>query len=239
MSKGYFDKAVDPKQYDKEEMIWEEYGHKDDPMRVFYKDVLRNEIVSLKNKKILDVGSGSGAFFEFYRELGASEIKGIEPSELNFRASQELFSNVQVINLGLMEADLKEEFDSIFAVMVFEHIGDIVGAYKKIRSLLRDGGLFYLIFQDMDYLKDPRYSSPVDFEEMGGGTTVVKVQSKKFGTIYDLLRTPESYIESARQAKLVIEKHVPLFPSEKLCREIPKYLTLKHMPFRHLLILRK
>ena len=239
MSKGYFDKAVDPSQYDKEEMQWKEYGQKDDPVRVFYKDVLRSEIGSLENKKVLDIGSGSGAFFDFYQELGGLKVKGIEPSKSNFQVSRNLFPDVEVINAGLMETKLEEEFDAAFAIMVFEHLNDVQGAYTKIRSFLKDGGLLYVIFQDLDYLKDSRYSNPVDFEEVGDETTAVRVQSRSFGTVYDLLRKPDYYIKVAQQAGFIIEKHTPLLPSEKLCQEIPKYNSLKDIAFRHLLVLRK
>lgn len=239
MPKDYFDKAVDPAQYDKEEVQWVEYGQKDDPVRVFYKDVLRSEIKSLENKKVLDVGSGSGAFFEFYQELGASEVKGIEPSKANFQISRKLFPDIEVINEGLMEAKLEGEFDTAFAIMVFEHLSDILNAYTKVRSLLKDGGLFYVIFQDLDYLRDPRHSNPVDFEEGEDGTIAVRVQSQRFGTVYDLLRTPDYHIKVAQQAGFSIEKHIPLFPSEQLCQKVPKYSNLKDRAFRQLLILKK
>lgn len=235
----YFKKAADQHQYDKEEMNWGHYGEKDDPVRLFYQRILLDEIKTLKGKRVLDVGSGSGAFFEFYHELGAAYILGIEPSKINCEISRKISPDVQVINAGLLETDLKEEFDAVFAVMVFEHLADLSKAYEKIRSLLKKGGSFYLIFQDLEYLKDPRYSSPISFEEGEDGTVVARVQSPRFGTVYDLLRTPERYIESAEQSGFILEKHKPLFPDDELCKMIPKYVTLRERPFRHLLILRK
>ena len=133
---------------------------------------------------------------------------------------------------------MAKKLDWILEIMVFEHILDLPSAYGKIHSLLKNGGKFCLIFQDEGRLLDPNFDQPVDFENTGNGVIVSKVVSF-FGTTYNLLRPTNTYIKTAEENGFILEKHLPLFPSESLCRAIPRYKNSKGKPIRHLLVLVK
>lgn len=209
-------------------------------MRVFFKDVLREELGGLTGKKVVDIGSGSGAFFDFLAELGASEICGVEPSDSNYAVSRKLFPDIPVFHGTLQDAEFPEKFDVALAVMVFEHVLDLSRAFLKIHSWLRDDGKLYLIFLDRDYLLDPVYAHLlIDYEDVEQDTTVIKASLPPCGTIYDILRFPRTYTKKAEEAGFVVERHVPLVPTRALREAMPRYAHLKRRPIRHLLVLRK
>lgn len=236
--KGYLEKAVNFAQYDEGEIDWSSYGSEDDPTRKFFKQILREEVKSLQGKSVLDVGSGSGAMFNLFLELGAKKVQGIEPSVKNCSISQKFYPEVPIFKGELFAASFDEKFDVCFAVMVFEHFSDIGAAYQKISSLLVPNGKLFVIFQDMEYLLAPDFHYSIDYENIGEETVAAKIEHSS-GDIYDLLRLPEVYIKAAEESGLVIEKYLPMKPTLELIEAAPKYEHLKDRAIRHLLVLRK
>ena len=236
--KGYFEKAVNFTQYDKGEIDWSSYGKGDDPTRKFFKEILRNEILSLEGKSVLDIGSGSGAMFDLFLELGAKEIQGIEPSVKNCIVSRKLYPEIPVFEGELAAASFGKLFGTAFAIMVFEHFSDINIAYKKIHTLLSDGGELIVIFQDLEYLLAPDFHYPIDCEDARNGTIAAKI-SHSSGEIYDLLRLPEVYVKRAEESGFQVQKYIPMKPTAALLEAAPKYEYLKDSAIRHLLVLRK
>ena len=236
--KDYFEKAVNFAQYDKGEIDWSSYGKGDDPIRKYFKEILCSEVKSLEGKVVLDVGSGSGAMFDLFLELGAKEVQGIEPSVKNCIISRKLYPEISVFEGALATASFKNVFDVAFAIMVFEHFSDINAAYRQIHSLLADNGQLFIIFQDMKYLLAPDFHYPIDCEDIGDGTLAVKI-SHSSGEIYDLLRLPEVYMKGAEESGFKVEKYLQMNPTKALLDAAPKYEHLKSRAIRHLLVLRK
>ncbi len=237
MKEEYLQKATDPHQYDTEAVDWKKEGLKDSPTRQFFQEYLEQDL-DIKDKSILDIGSGMGQLFPMLKRLGAKTITGIEPSANNIAVSYELYPETQIFNGSLEQADLKETFDAAISVMVFEHIIDIEKAFLKIRSLLNPKGILYLIVADIQYHKSPRFNYVVEKMEVDSDTIVVKT-TRPLGTLYDILRPLQSYIQTAEKSGFRLEKHIELKPTKKFISLEPKYAQFATIPICHLLVLRR
>lgn len=107
---------------------------------------------SLKNRRVLDVGCGSG--YHMWRMLGegASEVIGVDPSILflmQFQAAKK-YAQAQLIkqqaNIDLLPITLEQlpssmsEFDTVFSMGILYHRVDPIGHLQDLKARLRKGG---------------------------------------------------------------------------------------------------
>jgi|SRR3989344_2945694 len=112
--------------------------------------------------KLLDIGIGQ-AFLE--QELKKNNIKfqlsAIDISKLSIKRSEKNYKAIGFVDDALnMDKYFKPKyFDVIVAIEVIEHISPnkIFSFYKKVRSLLREGGLFIIstpLNEGLSHMKD-------------------------------------------------------------------------------------
>jgi len=90
------------------------------------------------NKKLLDVGCGSGQFLYEMKELGMN-VYGIEIGEFNEEGNKKY--NLKIKNCELEKAKYKkEEFDIITLNHVLEHLAEPRKMLKEIKRILRKNG---------------------------------------------------------------------------------------------------
>ncbi len=108
---------------------------------------LENHIQPLKNRKVLDVGSGNGYFC--WRMLGAQAqlIIGIDPLMLNvmqFRIVRKIYGNnppVYTLPLGIEDLPVKLNlFDTVFSMGVLYHRRSPIDHLLELKACLRPGG---------------------------------------------------------------------------------------------------
>lgn len=126
---GYWDKAgnLDQAQEEKLELICKKIGIKE-------------------GMKILDIGCGWGSFAKYAAEKHKAEVVGITISREQAALGNRLCAGLPV-EIRLQDyRDVKEKFDAIVSVGMFEHVGPKnYRTYMKIaRDCLKDGGLFLL-----------------------------------------------------------------------------------------------
>ncbi len=103
-------------------------------------------ISSLKGRRVLDVGCGSG--YHMWRMLGeeARLVVGIDPSALflcQFTAIKQLAGNprnIHFLPLGIEELPRLEAFDTVFSMGVLYHRRSPIDHLLQLRDQLCDGG---------------------------------------------------------------------------------------------------
>ncbi len=89
----------------------------------------------------LDYGCGLGGFVAFLHRLGYRGAIGFEPSP----AARDLaLPGVRLLPPGQLEEGLRQ-FDVVTAIDVMEHVSDPVVELTRMRTLLRPGGLLFVM----------------------------------------------------------------------------------------------
>ena len=115
--------------------------------------------------RVLEVGAGVGTFAEYLlREGGAGELTLVEPADNNYPTLRENFAGmpgVQTVHGYLQDLLGVEQFDTIVAVNVLEHVEDHQAFVDAAHALLKPGGTLLLfvpalplIFGSLDHAFD-------------------------------------------------------------------------------------
>lgn len=122
----------------------------DETLRLLRERLERNGIMVPLNARVLDAGCGGGRYAVAWSRLGASEVVGVDISELGIadaarRAKDAGCSNVRydhgsVLNLPCDDAS----FDVVFSNGVLHHTTDWEIGVNEIVRVLRPGGLGWL-----------------------------------------------------------------------------------------------
>jgi len=93
---------------------------------------------------LLDVGCGCGYFLKEARKCGWN-VAGIDPSERSIDMAKTLVGDAAIC--GTLD-DLPDDrqFDAITLINVLDHMVDWNHQFKRIKKLLRPGGILYLRF---------------------------------------------------------------------------------------------
>lgn len=99
---------------------------------------------------VLDVGSGTGIWIDFWGKLGVSRVVGLDLTEVAVTRLAERFPQAQFVQANIAELDPEQlgEFDAISAMSVLLHITDDTAyqrALANLGRLLRPGGLLLLV----------------------------------------------------------------------------------------------
>lgn len=91
-----------------------------------------------ENKKILDIGSGTGEFLNACKKIGF-ETKGIEPSQKAKQQAEKNF-NLDITDKTSLVGFKSDEFDNITMWHVLEHISDLNQTLKELNRILKPEG---------------------------------------------------------------------------------------------------
>lgn len=99
----------------------------------------------IKNKKIMDVGIGSGRISNNLLKYQPSKLVAIEPSEAINAAKENIKSDkIEFLNIKGQDINFENEFDYVFALCVIHHIPEYKEVLKKIEKSLKQDGKFVL-----------------------------------------------------------------------------------------------
>ena len=97
----------------------------------------------INNKKIMEVGIGSGRILNNLLAFSPSIVTGIEPSKAINIAKKKINSDkVEFLNIKGEELNFIEEYDYIFSIGVIHHIPNHMLVLKKIYKSLKKNGKF-------------------------------------------------------------------------------------------------
>jgi 2-polyprenyl-3-methyl-5-hydroxy-6-metoxy-1,4-benzoquinol methylase len=144
---------------------------------------LIEKMTSIKKGKLLDVGSGTGAFVNEMK-LQGWDVTGLEPDEDARAVGKKLF-NIELNDISQFRQLPSGTFDAITLWHVLEHVHDLQGYVEQLRSLLKDNGRLFVGV--------PNYTS-----------TDAAIY-KEYWAAYDVPR--HLYHFSPQSMKILIEKH--------------------------------
>jgi 2-polyprenyl-3-methyl-5-hydroxy-6-metoxy-1,4-benzoquinol methylase len=97
--------------------------------------------------KVLDVGCGTGEFLAYLMGRGYS-VHGVEPSE---KARRQAIESTGInVTASLEKLPAQEQFQVITMWHVLEHLPDLRNAFKRLYSLMSDGGLLVIAVPDRE-----------------------------------------------------------------------------------------
>jgi len=95
-----------------------------------------------KNKKILEVGAGSGMFLSLLKKEGYN-VNGVEPSESGVKYAKMKFG-IELESAYFEDYEFKNKYDLIIMFHVLEHFNDPITVIKKINENLNENGMLFI-----------------------------------------------------------------------------------------------
>jgi ubiquinone/menaquinone biosynthesis C-methylase UbiE len=97
----------------------------------------------IKNKKIIDIGIGSGRISNNLLKYSPLSLVAIEPSiSINIAKKNINSSKIKYLNIKAQDINFVNEFDYAFALCVLHHIPEYEIVLKKIEKSLKSNGKF-------------------------------------------------------------------------------------------------
>ncbi|OUU51303.1 MAG: hypothetical protein CBC25_05780 [Pelagibacteraceae bacterium TMED65] len=121
----------------------------------FYQRHLIQEIIKLKPKKILDIGSGNGYFCNILKKY-CDRIDGIEPSLRGYEISKKEYSDLNFYNKSCYDnpEDFKNNYDLVISTEVIEHLYYPSKLIQFARECIKDKGYLIITTPYHGYLKN-------------------------------------------------------------------------------------
>lgn len=112
-----------------------------------------------KNKEVLEIGCGIGAFAKILNERGF-KVNATDVSPFIVKRAKQIHPNINFEILDI-EKDTKvnRKYDFVFAFEVFEHLKNPAKILKNIKNMLNDKGvlIFSTPFPTKEMLADPMH----------------------------------------------------------------------------------
>lgn len=235
-SQSLLQQAINPDQYDSDEMRWETERSLDNPYRRYFFSYLEPFFAGWKDKSVLDIGAGTGWLVEEMRKRGVANVEGIEPSQKNVALAHKFFPQIHMEKSSLDEyTSSGKTYDVSIMLMVLVHCADLQVAFRSLHSLLNKGGEAICVVPDYDYFLADRPEYEVQIEQLNPDEYVVAITRPKSGAIVDIVRKTPLYAKAAEASGFTLRKHVPMLPNEELLSVKKHMQPFADKPVFHLL----
>lgn len=194
--------------------------------------------------KILDYGCGTGRSLRFIRDLGYTDIVGVDISTDMIKEANQIdpMGDYRLIKSAKIPFE-DNTFDIVFMSYVFLEVGDfdeIVKILSEIKRVLKKDGNVIIVTTIVSDIKIKLLSGTYDFEE--NNKALDKCQNLKLLikdsniVLYDYNWTDKEYKQAIETAKLELVKlHIPLGNEE----DPYEWLDEKTKPYGYIYILKK
>lgn len=124
---------------------------------------LTNWLGSVRGKRVIDVGSGSGINSLSFHRLGAQSVHSFDYDKYSVEATRSLkakhgnFPNWTIEQGSVLDADYVESlgtFDIVYSWGVLHHTGDMWSAIDNVIKLIAPGGTLWIAL----YVEGPKYA---------------------------------------------------------------------------------
>ena len=103
------------------------------------------DLNEIKDKKICEIGSGSGRIIKRLNLFNPTKIVAVEPSRaIEVAKNNNKKSSIEFLNIRGQDLNFNEEFDYIFSLGVIHHIPEYEIVCKKIFQSLKPNGKFII-----------------------------------------------------------------------------------------------
>lgn len=160
------------KNWDEMSKAYEDFTEKDDSYSyVIEWPCIQKMLPPLKNKRILDLGCGTGRFSFLFEKENPLSVLGVDLSEqmLNIAKvkARNRGSKVKFIRGDISNSEIynNQKFDFIFSSTTFHYIKDLIGLFINIYNALEDKGVCVLS------LMHPVYTAQYPIDKNGAFPT--------------------------------------------------------------------
>lgn len=214
-------RAVDPGQYDRQDLSWQREGG--EARVVQYWAYLQTCVPLWDKKRVLDVGCGDGWLLSNMLRTGAQSVLGIEPSVNNRNLARARYPKLLVVahtwETYPMDPD---SFDVIVAVLSLNHVADVPAFFRKAQVLLSAGGHIIAVVPDFDYWGQPRRRYEINVQTIDERHYAAAV-TRPSGVIADIVRHQSVYREAGENVGLTFIEDRPMPPAEAYLKLAPQY----------------
>lgn len=239
MKNIFLKRAVDPQQYDFEDVFWDQEVGLSSPTREWFWEYIRNFSSFWENKDVLDVGCGTGWLLELLKKNGARSAEGFDPSQKNVEIAHKLYPEFPVSHSKLESFKTKKQYDVVFAIMSFGHIADPEGAFQKIYQLLRIKGDFIITVPNYEYFKKSRYDYIVEVKDINEDEFVTQTRRPHWGLIAEIVRKTSIYKNAATKVGFNLLEEVSMKPTQNLIVRASRYQETRENTLADLLHFQK
>ncbi|MCM3236126.1 class I SAM-dependent methyltransferase [Heyndrickxia oleronia] len=198
------------------------------------------------NKKILEIGCGSGHSLKYLDEQQAKELWGIDLSTAQINTAAEVLKDTRT-NVKLLESPMEEDpglphhyFDIVFSIYALGWTTNLEKTLDNINKYLKSGGTFIFSWEhplynriknhdgDLRLIKSYHEEGPYDHEAW---SSPAMMQQFKLSTYINSLISHgfmiEKMIEDVCISDDIIPKHVNGWYSYEKAKMIPTTLIIK------------
>lgn len=102
----------------------------------------------IKDKRVADLGSGTGRIVAWLARLGANHIYAIEPAashEILKQNTREFASRISYVNTPGDQLDINNELDLVVSLGVISYIPELLPVFRAIHTSLKPQGKFFIL----------------------------------------------------------------------------------------------
>ncbi|MGN7468836.1 class I SAM-dependent methyltransferase [Brevibacillus sp. SAFN-007a] len=102
-------------------------------------------VVDPRDKRVVDIGCGSGIYSKAWAKLGAASVTGVDFSQVMLAAAQKQCTDeprISFVQGDALETGLPDSCaDVVFARALLHHLPDVRGFFSEVTRLLAPGGI--------------------------------------------------------------------------------------------------